>query len=212
VITFVNRSLEPYRGFPAFMRALPAVMEACPQAQVLVVGNSQGVSYGKAPRDGRTWKQVLLDELDGQLDLERVHFLGVQPRRAFIRILQLSRCHVYLTVPFVLSWSLLEAMACGAPIVASDNACVREVLEAGTHGLLVDHRNRDALAAAILATLHEANRAKQRGQLARLRVQSELDQQGCTQRRLALLDLVAAGVLQGDRNNSAARYPVGWQP
>jgi glycosyltransferase involved in cell wall biosynthesis len=197
VITFVNRSLEPYRGFPDFLRALPTVLEACPQAQVLVVGNSQGVSYGRAPSDGRTWKQVLLEELDGQLDLERVHFLGVQPRPSFIRLLQLSRCHVYLTVPFVLSWSLLEAMACGAPIVASDNACVREVLQAGTHGLLVDHRNRDALAAAILATLSEPAKAKHRGQLARRRVQSEFDQQECTQRRLALLDLVATGVLRG---------------
>lgn len=201
VISFVNRSLEPYRGFPEFMRALPAVLQACPQAQVLLVGNSEGVSYGRPPADGRTWKQVLLEELSGQLDFSRVHFLGVQPREAFVRILQISRCHVYLTVPFVLSWSLLEAMACAAPIVASDNACVREVIEDGRHGLLVEHHSREALAESILATLFDPVPAKQRGKEARRRIQARYEQQSCTRRRLELLDQLVSGI---DRVESIA--------
>lgn len=194
VISFVNRSLEPYRGFPEFMRALPIVLRACPQAQVLLVGNSAGVSYGKPPADGRTWKQVLLEELSDQLDLSRVHFLGVQPREVFVRILQISRCHVYLTVPFVLGWSLLEAMACAAPIVASDNACVRELIDNGQLGLLVEHRNREVLAEAILATLRNPCIAKQRGKEARRHIQTYYEKRRCTQQRLQLLDQLAAGL------------------
>ncbi|NBT01047.1 MAG: glycosyl transferase family 1, partial [Betaproteobacteria bacterium] len=104
IITFVNRNLEPYRGYHSFMRALPKILAARPNARVLIVGGD-GVSYGAKAPEGKTWKQIFLDEVKSRIDLERVHFLGNVPYPIFTQLLQLSSCHVYLTYPFVLSWS-----------------------------------------------------------------------------------------------------------
>ncbi|MBR7747990.1 glycosyltransferase family 4 protein [Undibacterium baiyunense] len=139
VITFVNRNLEPYRGYHIFMRALPAILRARPNARVLIVGGDE-VSYGAKPASGN-WKEIFLREVLPQLPPEaqaRIHFLGSIPYPAFIGLLQLSTVHVYLTYPFVLSWSLLEAMSAGCAIVASDTAPVREAIRDGETGKLVD--------------------------------------------------------------------------
>lgn len=136
VITFVNRNLEPYRGYHIFMRALPELLARHPDAQVLIVGGNE-VSYGPKPPAGETWKQKYLDEVKDTLDLTRVHFLGHIPYPQFIALLQVSTVHVYLTYPFVLSWSLIEAMSVGCAIVASDTAPLREVIQPGETGLLV---------------------------------------------------------------------------
>ena len=120
MITFVNRNLEPYRGYHIFMRALPRLLRERPRAHVLIVGGDE-VSYGARPPKGQTWKQIFIDEVRGQIpdtDWARVHFLGRIPYDRFLRLLQLSRVHVYLTYPFVLSWSLMEAMSCGVPAIA----------------------------------------------------------------------------------------------
>jgi glycosyltransferase involved in cell wall biosynthesis len=150
VITFVNRNLEPYRGYHQFMRALPALLKARPKARVVIIGGNE-VSYGAAPAPGtdgqaRTWRQVFLDEVKDDLDLSRVHFVGKVPYADFVRVLQVSTVHVYLTYPFVLSWSLLEAMSAGCAIVASDTAPVREAIRHGETGLLVDFFDPSALA------------------------------------------------------------------
>jgi glycosyltransferase involved in cell wall biosynthesis len=137
VLTFVNRNLEPYRGFHIFMRALPAVLAARPDAQVVIVGGD-GVSYGNAPKAATGWKDVFLDEVRGQIDLARVHFLGRVPYPDFVRLMQIARVHAYLTYPFVLSWSMVEAMAAGAVVVASRTAPVEELIDHGKTGLLVD--------------------------------------------------------------------------
>ena len=137
IITFVNRNMEPYRGYHTFMRALPKILKARPNARVLIVGGD-GVSYGAKPPAGQTWKQIFLNEVKDEIDLSRVHFLGHLDYKVFIPILQLSRVHVYLTYPFVLSWSLLEAMACGCAIVASDTAPLKEAIIDQETGLLAD--------------------------------------------------------------------------
>ncbi|MDZ4093503.1 MAG: glycosyltransferase family 4 protein [Paracoccaceae bacterium] len=137
VLTFVNRNLEPYRGYHTFMRALPAVMAARPDAQVVIVGGDT-VSYGRAAPDGQSWKQLFLNEVAGGIDVSRLHFLGKVPYPTFTSLMQISRVHAYLTYPFVLSWSMLEAMSAGALVVGSRTAPVQELIEDGVNGLLVD--------------------------------------------------------------------------
>ncbi len=130
VITFVNRNLEPYRGHHIFMRALPNILKARPNARVLIVG-ADDVSYGARPPEGQKWKDIFAAEVRSRIadaDWARVHFLGHLPYQQFITLLQLSTVHVYLTYPFVLSWSLLEAMSVGCAIVASDTQPLREAI------------------------------------------------------------------------------------
>jgi glycosyltransferase involved in cell wall biosynthesis len=137
VVTYVARNLEPYRGFHIFMRSLPQLLRRRKQAQVVIVGGD-GVSYGAPPPPRSTFREMLLKELEGELDLSRVHFLGMLDYRAYLTLLQVSAVHVYLTYPFVLSWSLIEALACGCVVVGSSTPPVLEVLVEGVNGLTVD--------------------------------------------------------------------------
>jgi glycosyltransferase involved in cell wall biosynthesis len=150
VVTYVARNLEPYRGFHVFMRALERIQKQHKTCHALIVGGD-GVSYGKRTRDATNWREKMLQEV--KLDPERTHFTGKLPRAQYLRVLQVSAAHVYLTYPFVLSWSLLEAMACGVPIVASDTAPVREVIRDGENGRLVPFFEPAAVAGAVLAGL-----------------------------------------------------------
>jgi len=152
VITFVARQLEPYRGYHSFMRALPKLLQLRPHARVVIVGGD-GVSYGAAAPAGQTWKQLFLDEVKAELDISRVHFVGKVPHETLTQLLQVSAVHVYLTYPFVLSWSLLEAMSMGCLVVASDTAPVREVITDGKNGLLVDFFDAGALARRVADAL-----------------------------------------------------------
>lgn len=136
VLTFVNRNLEPYRGYHIFMRALPEVLAARPNAQVVIVGGDE-VSYGPPAKEG-SWKEQFLAEVKDRLDLSRVHFLGKVSYEDFTSILQISRAHAYLTYPFVLSWSMVEAMSAGCLVVGSKVAPVEEVIHDGVNGRLVD--------------------------------------------------------------------------
>jgi glycosyltransferase involved in cell wall biosynthesis len=137
VLTFVNRNLEPYRGYHILMRALPDVLRARPNAHVVIVGGNE-VSYGAAPKGAKGWKDLILSEVQNQLPMDRVHFMGKVPYGTFVSIMQISRAHAYLTYPFVLSWSMLEAMAAGCLVVGSRTAPVQEVITHGENGLLVD--------------------------------------------------------------------------
>lgn len=177
VITFVNRNLEPYRGYHIFMRALPELLRARPNATVLIVGGDS-VSYGAAPPKGKTWKQIYIDEVRGQIpdeDWTRVHFLGRIPYDQFTALLQVSRVHVYLTYPFVVSWSLMEAMACEAAIIASDCEPVREVIRDGETGQLVDFFDGAALVAKVCALLDDPSTRARLGKAAREYIVSTYD-------------------------------------
>jgi glycosyltransferase involved in cell wall biosynthesis len=138
VITFINRNFEPLRGVHIFMRALPTVMKTIPDAQVLMIGADSRDCYGPVAPSGTTWLQHIRAELGGQLDYSRIHFPGQVGYQQLLDVLSLSTAHVYLTYPFVLSWSLLDAMACEALIIGSDTAPVRDLIRNRENGLLVD--------------------------------------------------------------------------
>lgn len=152
IVTYVARNLEPHRGFHQFMRALPIILREHASCQVVIVGGD-GVSYGNPPTDAANWREKLLRE--NPVDLNRVHFLGKVPYETYKRVLQVSAAHVYLTYPFVLSWSMLEAMACGCLVIGSRTAPVEEVLRHGENGLLVDFFNSGEVATSIIIAIEE---------------------------------------------------------
>jgi glycosyltransferase involved in cell wall biosynthesis len=191
VVTFVGRGLEPYRGFHTFMRALPALLRARPQAQVVLVGGDDP-HYGSKPPDAASWREKLLAELDGQLDLSRVHFTGKVPHSALQALYSVSAAHVYLTYPFVLSWSMLEAMASECLLIGSATAPVQEVIRDGENGLLVDFFDADALAERIIRVLENPADYRHMRLAARRSVQARYDLNSiCLPQHLALIDAVA---------------------
>jgi glycosyltransferase involved in cell wall biosynthesis len=193
VVSFVNRSLEPMRGFHVFMRCLPLLQRLRPNAHVVIVGGD-GVSYGPPPAQGGSWKQVLLAELEGQLDLSRVHFVGNIPHGVLHDLFRVCSCHVYLTYPFVLSWSLLEAMSCEAVVVGSDTAPLHDVIDPGRNGLLVDFFDTSAMAQRIAAVLADYAGHRHLGQAARRTVVEHYDLHSvCLPQMLQLIDTLAAG-------------------
>lgn len=154
VLTYVSRGLEPYRGFHTFMRALPGILRARPNCHAVIVGEDRNF-YGRAAPGKQTWREVMLNELGAQLDLTRVHFTGKLAYADYLKVLQVSRLHVYLTYPFVLSWSMLEAMATGCALLASDTAPVREVVRDGENGLLFPFFDMSALVAKAVQVLED---------------------------------------------------------
>ena len=151
ILTYATRGMEEYRGFPEFMKTVEQLQKIRPNMQV-IIGGEDRVCYGCHLKND-TFKQKMLRELD--LDLSRIHFVGNLPYAEYIKLLQVSRCHVYLTYPFVLSWSLLEAMSVGCCIVASDTAPVKELIQDSFNGILTVFYNIDLLARKINSVLEE---------------------------------------------------------
>jgi glycosyltransferase involved in cell wall biosynthesis len=194
VISFVNRNLEPYRGYHVFMRALPAVLAARPNAQVVIVGG-EGQSYGPRPAGPRSWKQIFLEEVAGQIDPARVHFLGQVPYGQYLSLMQVTRVHGYLTYPFVLSWSLLEAMSAGAYVIGSRTAPVEEVIKDGVNGRLVDFFDIAGWSAALIDALENPGKADPTRVAARATVLQSYDlKRHCLPR---LVDFVENGTSDG---------------
>lgn len=172
VVTYATRGMEPHRGFPQLMAALPAVLAADPGAVAVIAGENR-VAYGGDGLRRIDWKARALAAHD--LDPARVIFTGTLPPADYLALLRRSDAHVYLTVPFVLSWSLLEAMGAGCALVASDTAPVREFVS-GDEAALVDFRDPGRLAEAILATLAGGPEVARRRAAARARVEAEAAQ------------------------------------
>ena len=195
VVTFLNRQLEPYRGFHVFMRALPALLKRRPNAHVVVVGGD-GVSYGAKLEDGQTWRQKMLNEIGHALtasDLKRVHFVGNVSYSMYVSLMQVSKLHVYLTYPFVLSWSLLEAMSMGCAILASATAPVQEVIEDNVNGCLINFFDHQALAQKADEMLADADMRQSLGARARQDVCERYDlKQVCLPKMLAWVDALAS--------------------
>lgn len=128
VLSYTTRGMEPLRGFPEFMRALPGLLAAFPALQVVIAGRDrQAYSYA-APSHGGSWKEHLLAELGPFPGRERVHFTGLIPYGQLRALLQRTDLHVYLSRPYVTSWSLFQAAACGAPIAMNSGPATTDVL------------------------------------------------------------------------------------
>jgi glycosyltransferase involved in cell wall biosynthesis len=192
IVTYVARNLEPYRGFPSFMRAVAELGRRRPRTQFLIAGGD-GVSYGARLPNGETYRQRLLAEV--AVDPSRVHFLGTIPYRQFVRLLQVSSVHVYLTYPFVLSWSALEAMAAECLLVASDTAPVTEVIEDGRNGLLVDFFSPAAIADRVEEALDGGARWDELRRRARATILERYRLEDCLARHVRLIEDTAAGGL-----------------
>ena len=185
VVTYVARNLEPYRGFPTFMRAAGIILGRRPKTHILVVG-ADGVSYGQRPADGCCYRELLLQEVD--LDLARIHFLGRIEYQQFLRVLQLSAAHIYLTVPFVLSWSMLEAMAAGCLVIGSRTPPVEEVIRDGHNGLLVDFFSPQEVADAVDRVLDHPDRMASLRRAARETIVQRYSLEICLPQQVRLIE------------------------
>ena len=155
IITYATRGMEPYRGFPQFMKAASMLQKRRPNCHVVVVGKDR-VAYGPQRRDGKTYKQEMLETLE--FDRDRLHFTDLLSYRDYRQVLRASSVHAYLSYPFVLSWSMLEAMSVGCAIVASKTPPVEEVITDGENGLLVDFFSPEELAARMEEVLDDPTR------------------------------------------------------
>jgi len=135
VVTFISRNLEPMRGFPEFMRSLPELLDLNNEVQIVIVGGNE-VSYSSAPADGRNWKDIFVEELAEKINLARIHMLGRIPYTELTKLYRRSNLHIYLSNPFVLSWSVIEVMACGTPVLARDNAMMQDLVKSSENGYL----------------------------------------------------------------------------
>jgi glycosyltransferase involved in cell wall biosynthesis len=192
VVTYVARNLEPYRGFHVFMRALPELLRRRTNTRVLVIGGDE-VSYGRSPWEGQTWRQKMLAEVGADVDMSRVHFLGIVPYPLLLEIFQVSSAHVYLTYPFVLSWSMLEAMACECLVIGSRTPPVEEVITDEVNGLLVDFFSTDQIVEKICRALQDREALLPIRQLARQTIIERYDlHRVCLPQQLSLIGTLAS--------------------
>jgi glycosyltransferase involved in cell wall biosynthesis len=202
IVSYVARNLEPYRGFHVFMRALPEIQRRCPDAVTVIVGGDR-VSYGRPPKDAANWREAMLAEVGPRLDLSRVVFTGQIPYRDYRSLLQVSSAHVYLTYPFVLSWSMLEAMSAGCLVLGSSTPPVQEVLRDGENGRLFPFFEGEALAGLVQEALEKPADFAHLREAARQDMQKNYDIRQGIARYLVLLGLLpsAAQSTATDSNN-----------
>ncbi len=167
VVTYSTRNLEPYRGFPVFLKAVEHICQRRPNCHVIITGGDE-VSYSKKLANGECYREKQLKTVS--LPKDRVHFLGKVPYFTHLQILQLSSAHIYLTYPFVLSWSFIEAMACGCVIIASDTQPVMDVLEPNINGIAVNFFDHEQIADQVEAVFNHPQRKRQLGQAARKKI------------------------------------------
>lgn len=174
VVTYIARNFEPYRGFPTFMQAAEKILKERPNCHIIAIG-ADDVSYGKRAPDGQTYRKIWMENVD--LDMDRMHFVGTLPYDHLVNVLQISAAHIYLTYPFVLSWSSMESMACGCAVVGSSTQPVREVIAHGETGFLVDFFDPDAVANQVFEILDHPTRMQHVRDAARQSIVDQYDLQ-----------------------------------
>lgn len=191
VVTYVSRNLEPYRGFHIYMKALEEMCRRRPNAHFLVVGGDD-VSYGRRLPDGKMYREELMKTVT--LDMDRVHFVGRVPYDGFMKILQVSQAHIYLTYPFVLSWSMMEAMSAGCLVIGSATTPVQEVIEDGVNGLLADFFSPTDIADKVDAVFDHPDRMAALRVAARQTIIDRYDlKRICLPAQLGLIDTLIKG-------------------
>ncbi|MEO1308006.1 MAG: glycosyltransferase, partial [Pseudomonadota bacterium] len=193
IITYATRGMEPHRGFPEFMRALERLQARRPNLYAIIVGADR-VAYGKSRQDGKSWKEQMQGELT--LDESRIVWTGLLSRNDYIKVLQSTHAHVYLTVPFVLSWSLIEAMSIACPLVVSDSPPVREVLQNGHSAEMVQMRDIDAITDRVEHLLTDRDAAQRLGRAARTKALTSYDNRWIWPARKAMLEDLHHGRLK----------------
>jgi len=189
IITFINRTFEPYRGVHVFLDALVKVQALHPTAHTILVGeDTPNVAYGARRSDGKGWLTALRGQLGDKLDWRRIHHLGTVNHHTLRNIYRVSKAHIYLSYPFVLSWSLLEAMSCGALVIGSSTAPVQEVITDKINGLLVPFEDYDALANIILNALKKSDSIVGIRKQARKHIIDHYDVRTLLKRQLSLID------------------------
>jgi glycosyltransferase involved in cell wall biosynthesis len=190
IVTFVNRNLEPYRGYHSFMRSLPKIMRDRPNVNILIVGND-GVSYGSPPKS-QTWQKIFYEEVQSEIDQTRIHFINNIKYSELVKLFQISSAHVYLTYPFVLSWSMLDAMSAGCLIIGSNTPPVAEVIKDSFNGLLVDFFSPDEIAQRVIGALQDPQKYELiRHQARRSMVENYDLKKICLPKQIKLIDRIA---------------------
>lgn len=169
VVTYSARNLEPYRGFPVFMKAVELICQRRPNCHIVITGGDE-ISYSRRLPEGQCYRELALEKVN--IPTDRVHFLGRVSYQTHVQLLQLSSCHVYLTYPFVLSWSFIEAMACGCVMIASNTQPVLDVLQPGINGLCVDFFDHQQIANQVDLVLNDPQRKKSLASAARKTIEN----------------------------------------
>lgn len=187
VITYATRGMEPYRGFPQFMEAASIIQKIRPNCHIIVAGEDR-VCYGAKLPDNKTFKQLMLEKYN--YDMDRLHFTGSLPYSEYLKLLQVTSAQVYLTYPFVLSWSMLEAMSCGGLVLASNTTPVTEVIENNLNGILFDFFKPDEIAHKVDFVLNNRNEFEHIRTNARKIITENFNQQDMLQKQIRLIKKV----------------------
>ena len=194
VVTYVSPVFEPHRGFPQFMSAAALIQQQRPLAHIVLVGMERGKGYGRNPKaDQPSWLKKMLGKY--RFDAKRLHLVGPLPYQRMLRVMQISSAHVYLTVPFVLSWSVLEAMAAGCLVVGSNTDPVRKVIQHEHNGLLVDFFSAEAIADTVVRALKQSDDFVELRNCARDTVLERYSLDKVMPLHMALIDDLAAGLI-----------------
>ncbi len=189
IVPFIDRRLEPYRGFHSFVRSIPHIQRQNPNAHIVIIGGQEGTSYGPKCPEGE-WKDHFMKEIKGQYDPALVHFTGSITHDKFIKLMQMTSCHVYLTYPFVLSWSLLEAMACEAPIVGSNTAPVTELIKNGSNGMITDFFSPTDIADSVTELINNKSLSESYGKNARQTILRDYSLDDCLEKQINLIKML----------------------
>ena len=166
LLTYGTRGMEPLRGFPEFMRAAAAAQQAFPHLQVVVFGNDRAAYGYPSPHESGSWKQYMLDELAGQLDLARLHFTGLLNYGELVQLFRRSDLHCYFTRPYVVSWGVFQAAACGARLLVNDFPGIDEVFASQFEAVVIDLDHQVLIDRAIIKLLKSGKKEQVRSNLA----------------------------------------------